>query len=117
MAVAVLLLWAGGTAALRALRHDTSAVAPAFPVVTFVLYAPRARSVAIAGDFNDWNPQSTALRPTNLGSAWVAQVPVPPGRYRYAFLVDGTRWIADPVAPLAPADDFGTASSVLTVGS
>jgi len=43
-------------------------------------------------------------------------VPLAPGRYRYAFLVDGSRWLADPAAPRARDDEFGTPSSVVTVG-
>ena len=42
---------------------------------------------------------------------------LPPGRYAYAFLVDGQRWIADPAAPPAVGDDFGRPSSVVTVGT
>src|SRR6266478_1024299 len=39
-----------------------------------------------------------------------------PGRYRYAFLVNGVEWRADPSAPAAKDDEFGTPSSVVTVG-
>jgi len=30
--------------------------------------------------------------------------------------VDGSRWLADPAAPAARDDEFGTPSSVVTVG-
>ena len=85
--------------------------------VPFVLYAPGAHSVALVGDFNGWDTGATLLRRTSAAGAWVVTVPLPPGRYRYAFLIDGTRWLADPGAPRAPDDDFGTPNSVLTVGS
>ena len=85
--------------------------------VSFVLYAPRAHSVALVGDFNGWDTSATPLQLTGSGGAWVVTVPLPPGRYRYAFLIDGARWLADPGAPRAPDDDFGTPNSVLTVGS
>jgi hypothetical protein len=42
-------------------------------------------------------------------------VKLAPGRYRYAFVLDGARWIADPGAPRAGGDDFGVESSVATV--
>jgi hypothetical protein len=43
-------------------------------------------------------------------------VPLAPGRYQYAFVVDGRRFLADPSAPRATGDDFGTPTSVVTVG-
>jgi hypothetical protein len=42
-------------------------------------------------------------------------IPLRPGRYRYTFVVDGTRWSRDPAAPRALEDDFGTPTSVITV--
>jgi hypothetical protein len=84
--------------------------------VPFVLYAPDAHSVALVGDFNGWDRTATPLRPAGSAGAWVVSVPLPPGRYRYAFLIDGARWLPDPAAPRAPDDDFGTPNSVLMVG-
>lgn len=84
--------------------------------VAFVLYAPTARSVTLAGDFNDWSKSATPLHPTGSQGAWVVTVPLAPGRYHYAFVVDGKRWVTDPGAAPAPGDDFGAPSSVMTVG-
>lgn len=108
----------GATLAGSRLRPaPDSAVAAAPSGVPFVLYAPGAHSVALVGDFNGWDTAATPLQPTGSSGAWVVSVPLPPGRYRYAFLIDGARWLADPGAPRAPDDDFGTPNSVLTVGS
>ena len=83
----------------------------------FVVVAPRAASVSLVGDFNDWDAARTPMRPSQRGGPlWTAVVPLAPGRYRYAFLVDGSRWLADPAAPRARDDEFGTPSSVVTVG-
>jgi hypothetical protein len=84
-------------------------------VVEFVLVAPRAATVSLVGDFNDWDAATTPMHPVKNGSIWSVTVPLPAGRHRYAFLVDGARWLADPAAPRAP-DDFGAPSSVVTVG-
>ena len=46
---------------------------------------------------------------------WTLDVPLPPGRYQYAFVVDGRRFVADPAAPRAVGDDFGQPTSVVTV--
>lgn len=83
--------------------------------VQFVLVAPDARSVSLVGDFNDWNAAAAPLTPTRTGGVWTISVPLQPGRYTYNFVVDGTTVLADPAAPPAPADDFGTPASVVTV--
>ncbi len=81
----------------------------------FVLVAPQAASVALVGDFNDWDPARSPMRATHSG-LWATIVPLPPGRYHYAFLVNGVEWRRDPAAPAALDDDFGAPSSVVTVG-
>ena len=50
------------------------------------------------------------------GGTWTVNVPLSPGWHSYAFVVNGTRWVIDPQAPLAPAEDFGTPRSVVVVG-
>ncbi|MGH7568987.1 MAG: isoamylase early set domain-containing protein [Gemmatimonadales bacterium] len=120
LAALAVLLRAGGS------ERTTAFVAPAAAaraLVQFVIVAPAARSVVVVGDFNDWDPAATPLRaaaPAGRGEAadvWSVALPLPPGRYRYAFIVDGTRWLADPSAPRAAGDDFGTPNSVVTVGA
>ncbi|MBC7791502.1 MAG: isoamylase early set domain-containing protein [Anaerolineae bacterium] len=98
---------------------STTAAIPPFqtPVpVQFVLVASAASRVAIVGDFNDWNASVTPLRQESRAGLWSVVVPLEPGRHQYAFVVDGKRWLADPSAPRAGDDDFGTPSSVITVG-
>jgi hypothetical protein len=90
--------------------------ADAGQLVQFVLVAPRARSVAVVGDFNGWNSTATPLSSTS-GNLWTVQLPLSPGRYSYVFVVDGTHLVPDPAAPPAPLDEFGQPSSVITVGS
>ncbi len=82
--------------------------------VQFVLVAPSARRVAVVGDFNDWDSGAAPL--TSSGGVWSRQLDVPLGRHDYAFVVDGERWVRDPNAPQAPADEFGSGYSVLVVG-
>jgi len=81
--------------------------------VQFVFVAPQARRVAVVGDFNDWDAAATPLQ--SAGGVWSGQVDVPFGRHDYAFVVDGERWMRDPNAPQAPADEFGSGYSVLVV--
>jgi len=84
-------------------------------MVRFVFLAPNARSVAVAGDFNNWSLGRTMMRRVSPAGLWSVDVPLAPGRYTYTFVVDGTHWLADPAAPRELADDFGAPSSVLAV--
>jgi hypothetical protein len=84
-------------------------------LVQFGFVAPHASSVALVGDFNDWDPKATPLRPASTGGVWSVEVPVQPGRHLYAFVVDGTVWRPDPAAPQATGEDYGEPNSALTV--
>jgi hypothetical protein len=82
----------------------------------FVLVAPQASSVARVGDFNDWDPARSPMQTQSGAGVWATVVRLSPGRYRYAFLVNGVEWRADPAAPKSIDDEFGPPSSVVTVG-
>jgi predicted carbohydrate-binding protein with CBM48 len=89
---------------------------PSIHELQFVLVAPHANAVALIGDFNDWDAARTPMRLAHAGgTVWTTVVPLSPGRYRYAFLVNGSRWLADPAAPAALDNDYGDPSSVVTV--
>jgi len=81
--------------------------------VRFSLEAP-AHRVALVGDFNDWDPAAQPLR--RRDGAWSVTLRLPPGRYRYAFVVDDDLWYNDPGHPVAQ-DEFGTPTSVITVAN
>jgi hypothetical protein len=85
-------------------------------VFQFVLVAPRATHVSLVGDFNDWDATRTPMGRAGSEALWTAVVSLAPGRYHYAFFVDGARWLADPSAPVARDQDYAEPSSVLTVG-
>lgn len=83
-------------------------------LVRLVLLDPQARSVAVAGDFNGWDPASAPLARTD-GGLWTAMLPLETGRYHYMFFVDGQRWVPDPFAVETSLDGFGARNSVLDV--
>lgn len=82
--------------------------------VRLVLLQPGAHSVAVAGDFNGWNPGKTKLERAE-GGMWTATILLKPGRYQYMFVIDGKEWIADPLASEASVDGFGSENAVLDV--
>ena len=81
--------------------------------VRFVLQAPEAQTVALAGTFNHWDSGATPLVRSE-GGLWAATLMLPAGEHEYAFVVDGERWVPDPAAP-GVDDGFGRRNSVLTL--
>lgn len=72
------------------------------------------QEVAIVGDFNGWDESATPMARAN--GAWSAHIPLPPGRHVYAFVVNGQRWVVDPMAPQVPNDGFGPTNAVVIDG-
>ncbi len=82
--------------------------------IMFEFFAPSARVVTLAGDFNRWG--GTADGPYNPmidrmyddgthgdrtagDGIWTIIKNLPPGKYQYKFVVDGTTWYIDPSNP------------------
>ncbi len=82
--------------------------------VRFVLYAPGAKRVAVAGSFNQWDQRAAPLVPAGASGVWSTTLAIPVGQHQYAFVVDGERWVADPAAP-GVDDGFGHRNSVVAV--
>ena len=109
--VAVAVLVALGARAARAAAPEATPEG-----VRFTLDAPDARSVSLAGAFNDWNPQATPMR-RGAGAVWEAIVPLPPGVHQYKFVIDGATWVPDPAHAARIDDNRGGFNSVFTLGA
>ena len=81
----------------------------------FVLYQPDARSAAIVGSFNHW--KAVSMNHAGKAGYWEVTLDLPPGEYRYGFLLDGSRHIADPTREAREPDDFGGDNSILRIPS
>ncbi len=98
-----------------ALFHQPPRLVHARPV-QFVLVAPGAKKVAVAGDFNGWDPTHAAYQAKQRGGGvWSVTAPVPPGHHRYSFVVDDSVWVADPTAPRVMDNDYGMPNSAIVV--
>jgi hypothetical protein len=73
-----------------------------------------ARQVAVIGDFNGWGAERTPMRRDPATRRWSATLALRDGAHRYAFVVDGTRWVPDPTAAPVRGDD-GRVYSLLHV--
>jgi hypothetical protein len=78
--------------------HDT------FDLVRFALRTRGASRVVLAGDFNAWSTSATPLSRIAAPNAerWAAVVALRRHDRRFAFLVDGTRWVRAPRAAVHP---------------
>jgi 1,4-alpha-glucan branching enzyme len=81
--------------------------------VLFILPALNARVVSVVGSFSEWEP--VPLSDDDGDGIWTTEIPLPPGRYEYAFIIDGRWWGQDPSAD-EYIRSFGEYSSVRYVG-
>ncbi len=82
--------------------------------VSFSLSDSSAKSVHVAGEFNNWldNDQGRVsgraewqLQNDGAGN-WRMTTALPPGRYKFKYVVDGgDRWVKDPNLPTTPDDN------------
>ncbi len=79
--------------------------------VVFTHSDPQAGSVSVAGEFNNWNTTTHAMR--KQGDVWRTTVKLPAGSHEYKFVVDG-QWIADPDNPRTAG---GYGNSVVEISS
>ncbi len=106
-----------GRSMLESEGQSTPVAAAAYgSVVQFVIVEPAATAVSLVGDFNDWSAAANPMQRMAGNGVWSVTVPLTPGRYRYAFLVNGSIWLSDPSAPPTLDDEFGRPGSVVTIG-
>ncbi len=83
--------------------------------VKFLAKFPEAKSVAIAGDFNNWSPAETLLkRVEGFDGDWELLLPLEKGRHQYRYVVDGV-WQHDPYNNYVESNPFGELNSVVEV--
>jgi 1,4-alpha-glucan branching enzyme len=79
----------------------------------FTYTDPSARSVFVAGQFNNWSPTANPLKRNDAGP-WSVTIPLKTGKQPYKFVVDG-EWRTDPANPDSVTDAEGNVNSVKTV--
>ena len=86
-------------------------------VASFVGHFPGAHSVEVVGSFNDWSRGMLHLNDDDGDGVWHGAAVLPAGPHEYMFVVDGERWVPDPLAGRYVDDGFGAGqqNSVLIV--
>lgn len=81
----------------------------------FRIKAPSAKSVAVTGDFKNWDPSGLRMKKSKAG-LWSVGVSLKPGRYEYKFIVD-SNWVIDPENQQIVTNALGSQNSILEVKS
>jgi 1,4-alpha-glucan branching enzyme len=83
--------------------------------VTFELPAEvNAKTVAVCGDFNDWERTEHMLQKRKDGR-FSTTLTLTPGTYHYRFWLDDNHWENDWEAEQYAPNEFGTEDSVITI--
>ncbi len=93
------------------LRPSRLARQPVVRGINFYCAAPKAESVALVGDFNNWDPNASPME-RRVDGWWFANVPLTRGHHRYRFLVDGEPVLDPRAAGSADDDQMGEVSLV-----
>jgi hypothetical protein len=81
--------------------------------VVFRLQELQANTICIVGDFNYWESGKNCLHYLPNEGIWQIILPLKEGTYQYMFIIDHTKWIADPEAQAYIDDGFGNKNSLL----
>jgi len=84
-------------------------------IAQFVGRFPGAHRVEVVGSFNDWRPGSLPLTDDDQDGVWNAEVVLPAGEHQYMFVVDGEKWVVDPLAGRYVDDGFGRQNALMIV--
>jgi len=100
---------AAGLAAVLLIPWTNGGLTPgvAQGIANFVGHFPGARSVEVVGSFNDWSRGVLHLNDDAGDGIWHAEAVLPAGQHEYMFVVDGERWVPDPLAGRYVDDGFG----------
>lgn len=79
----------------------------------FVIFEPAVSRVELIGTFNGW--QRMEMKQIGNTGYWELNLRLPAGEHRFAYILDGSRRMADPTQPGREKDDFGGENSVVTI--
>lgn len=83
--------------------------------IRFVYFDEEAESIAVAGDFSDWEPIDLNREMMGSHQVWTGMVPAQRGEHSYMFVKDGEEWVTDPLAEFQREDGFGNKNAVIYI--
>ncbi|MEM8495901.1 MAG: alpha amylase N-terminal ig-like domain-containing protein, partial [Planctomycetota bacterium] len=85
-------------------------------------WASPPETIHVAGTFNGWSLTAEPMEPATpdaTSGEWVATIELEPGVHQYKFVVDGERWVRDPLysdTELEEPDGHGANNSAILIG-
>ncbi|MEM8783558.1 MAG: alpha-amylase family glycosyl hydrolase [Planctomycetota bacterium] len=85
-------------------------------------WASPPETIHVAGTFNGWSKTAAPMSPATpdaTSGEWIAELELQPGVHQYKFVVDGERWVRDPLysdAELEQPDGHGANNSAVLIG-
>jgi len=113
----VVVVGEGGVATQLPSNAETSdaQVADGERLVRFVVNAPDAGQVVLAGEMNGWDASGEAMSDADGDGTFEVVIPLQIGSsYQYKFVIDGT-WTTDEAAASFADDGFGGQNSIVEV--
>jgi chromosome partitioning protein len=86
---------------------------PRLSEVVLSVFAPEAKEVYVAGDFNNWITDNKSLMERHNGN-WIKKINLRNGTYHYRFVIDG-KWSEDPENSHKEINPYGEMDSLLEV--
>ncbi len=80
----------------------------------YIALGAAPKKVQLAGDFNGWTPNNTAL--TFDGNVFSCKLTLSPGKYAYQLVVDD-KWMLDPINPNKVDNNMGGVNSLISIGN
>ena len=87
---------------------------PKLTEIVFTVFAPEAKEVFVAGEFNNWKPEDGRMAKNN--GTWSKRLNLLGGKYRYRFVIDGN-WVEDSSNPLKEVNPYGSVDSLIEIGN
>ncbi|WP_138429566.1 hypothetical protein [Fodinibius saliphilus] len=84
-------------------------------MLRFMYLDDEAQSMAVAGDFSNWEPVELSKKVINGKTVWTGLVSMGRGEHNYMFIKDGEEWVTDPLAPVHRDDGFGNKNAVIYI--
>ncbi len=81
--------------------------------VEFRLHRPKARTICLIGDFNNWNPENDPLSRGRDG-VWRLRKKLYRGSFRYCYVIDG-EWTVDVYNSETASSDTGQVCSLIRI--
>lgn len=81
--------------------------------VEIIFYAPEAKEVFLAGEFNQWDTESLPMKKDGDG-VWKYKMVLASGHYEYKIFADGS-WVENIRGPEVASNPFGTQNLVIAV--